>query len=78
MIDDSILSKDQTEILPGSGRRRQLVLSGYATFRFSCGASCVVGRKEESDSVGASVDVTSGEGVLVFADVLSETIGGAR
>lgn len=78
MIDKSILTRDQTEILPGSGRRRQLALSGYSTFQFSCGAACVVGRKADSDGAGIAVDVTRGEGVLVFADVVSETIGGAR
>lgn len=78
MIDNSILSRDQTEILPGSGKRKQLALSGYSTFQFSCGLACVVGRKAESDGAGLSVDITAGEGVLVFADIISETLGGAR
>jgi len=78
MIDETILKPDKTEILPGSGRRRQLAMSGYSTFRFECGVSCVVGRKADSDGANLAVDVTAGEGVLVFADVLSETIAGAR
>ncbi len=59
-------------------RRPLLPLSALRTSRFSAGFSCVVGSRIESSSAGITADITAGEGVTVFADILSETIGGAR
>lgn len=58
-------------------KRRNLIQSGLATHRFAGEAACVVGVRAESTGAEVSVDIVTGEGVIVFANVISETIAGA-